>query len=192
MNGVVRAFLASLLLCSLPSYADHMELRAMAPDRVGLTVRKSPVLYFFISQATSLPVRFTLRDERSIRPVAETPIPSPLRAGFSAIRLKDYGIQLDEDVQYRWYVSIVRDSVQSQLEMVAEGVIERIDPQLVDYYDQVCNRDSVLLALRAGLWIDGFGCLCELIEANPEDQQLRVLQEKLWRNRGLVPNDPPG
>jgi Domain of Unknown Function (DUF928) len=180
MKTVVLTFLASLvMLCSLPSQANELELYAMVPDRVGLTVRKSPVLYFFISEATSLPVRFTLKDERSIAPVADILIPSPLRAGFWPIRLKDYNIQLDEDVQYRWYVSVIRDPAQNQLDIMAGGVVEHIDPHLVDYYDQVCDRDSVLLALNAGLWIDGFACLNELIEANPEDQSLRRLREGL-------------
>lgn len=190
MTRVVFRFLATLLiLCSLPIGASELDLVDMVSERVGLTVRKSPVLYFFMSQATSLPVRFTLRDERSISPVAEVSLPPPPRAGFWAIRLKDYAIQLDEDVQYRWYVSIARDSSRNQADIVSGGVIERIDPQLVDYYDQACDRDSVLLALKAGLWIDGFGCLCELIEANPEDQKLRDLQEKLWKDMGLAPTD---
>lgn len=190
MPKVVFCFLATLLvLCSLPIHASELDWVDMVSERVGLTVRKSPVLYFFMPQATSLPVRFTLRDERSISPVAEVFLPPPPRAGFWAIRLKDYAIQLDEDVQYRWYISIARDPSRNQPDIVSGGVIERIDPQLVDYYDQACDRDSVLLALKAGLWVDGFGCLCELVEANPEDQKLRGLQEKLWKDMGLDPTD---
>lgn len=184
---VVFTFLTALLvLCSLPISASELDVD-VASDHVGLTVRKSPVLYFFISQGTSLPVRFTLRDERSVLPVAEIFLPPPPRAGFWAIRLRDYDIQLNEDIQYRWYVSITGDSARNKQDILSGGVIERIDPQLVDYYDQVCDRDSVLLALKAGLWIDGFGCLCELVEANPEDQKLRSLQEKLWKDMGLAP-----
>lgn len=184
---VVCTFLTALLaLCSSPLSAD-----VVGPDRIGMTVRKSPVLYFFIPEATSLPVRFTLRDERSMSPLAEIVLPPPPRAGFWAIRLKDYDIQLAEDIQYRWYVTIIRDSTLNQQDIVSQGVIERIDPQLVDYYDQVCDRDSVHLALKAGLWIDGFGCLCELVEANPEDQKLRSLQEKLWKDMGLAPTVRP-
>src|SRR5215813_15292655 len=150
-----------LLLCSLPLRAD-----VVVPDRVVLTVRKSPVLYFFMSEATSLPVRFTLRDERSTSSLAEIFLPPPPRAGFWAIRLKDYDIQLAEDIQYRWYVSIIRDSTQNLQDIVSQGVIERIDPQLVDYYDQVCDRDSVLLALKADLSTDGYSYPLALLEAH--------------------------
>lgn len=180
-----------LLLCTLPSDANDLELHAMVPGHLGLTVRKSPVLYFFISQGTSNVVRFTLKDERSIPPVAEIFIPPPPRAGFWAIRLKDYGIQLDEDVHYRWYVTVSRDPAQNQRDLVAEGTIERIAPQLVDYYDQVCDRDSVLVALRAGLWIDGFACLNELINANPEDPSLLALRERLLKHETFPSEELP-
>jgi Domain of Unknown Function (DUF928) len=184
--------LASLVLLSwLPSNANELELHAMVPDHVGLTVRKSPVLYFFISQGTSLPIRFTLKDERSLPPVAEILIPPPPRAGFWAIRLKDYGIQLDEDVQYRWYVTIIRDPAENQPDIVAGGTIEHIAPHLVNYYDQVCDRDSVLVALKAGLWIDGFACLNELIEANPEDQSLLRFRERLLKQETFPSDELP-
>jgi hypothetical protein len=184
--------LASLVLLSwLPSNANELELHAMVPDHVGLTVRKSPVLYFFISQGTSLPIRFTLKDERSLPPVAEILIPPPPRAGFWAIRLKDYGIQLDEDVQYRWYVTIIRDPAENQPDIVAGGTIEHIAPHLVNYYDQVCDRDSVLVALKAGLWIDGFACLNELIEANPVDQSLLRFRERLLKQETFPSDELP-
>jgi hypothetical protein len=189
MKTIVPGLLASLLvLGSLPSSANELELMATAPDHVGMTVRKSPVLYFYISHATSYPVRFTLIDVRQISPVADVLLPSPTRPGVWAIRLEDYHIELEADVQYRWFVSVNRDPASHSMDIVTGGVIERVDPGSIDYYysDRPCDKDSVQLSTKAGLWYDAMACLNKLIEANPRDGSLRRLRDDLLRHVGIL------
>lgn len=189
MRTIISGLLAGLLvLGSLPSSANELELMAIAPDHVGMTVRKSPVLYYFISQATSLPTRFTLLDYRKTAPVAEIPLKSPTHPGFWAIRLTDYQIVLDEELQYRWFVAVIRDPGSRATDIVTGGMIELVDPHLIDYYGRQCDRDEVRFLLKAGIWYDGFACLNELIEANPDDRTLWRLREDLLKgSTGLVP-----
>jgi hypothetical protein len=163
-----------LMLWLLPSTAI-----VFPADHVGLTVQKSPVLYFYLPHFIAFPIHFTLVDDRRISPVAEFILSSPAGPGFVPIRLGHYQIVLEEEVQYRWYVSVVQGAEPSRTDIVAGGIIERIDPRLVDYYGYSCDRDSALLAAKAGLWIDAFSCAIELIEANPEDQSLRRLRDNL-------------
>jgi hypothetical protein len=175
---MIPGLLASLLLvCSTPSGATELELMAIVPDQVGSTVQKSPVLYYFISQATSLPTRFTLVDPRTTTPVAEVLLKTPTHPGIWAIRLGDYKIVLEEDVQYRWFVSVIRNRDSSQTDIVAGGMIERIEPRLVKYYGRPCDRDTVRYLVEAGIWYDAFACVNELIEANPQDKTLRDLRD---------------
>ena len=135
MKTIIPGLPATLLvLWSLSVRANELVLTAMVPYDVGWTVQKSPVLYFFISQATSLPIRFSLLDKRRIAPVADVPLSSPTGPGLVAIRLKDYNIVLEEDMQYRWYVSVVQNPDSHSKDIVAGGIIERVDPRLVDYY----------------------------------------------------------
>ena len=54
---------------------------ALVPDHVGLTIRKQPELNWFLSKRTSLPIRFTLIDERSIRALLERSLAPPYEAG---------------------------------------------------------------------------------------------------------------
>ena len=164
--------------------ADELDL---LPNRIWSTVQKSPVLYYWISQATSLPIRFTLVDQRKIRPLIEVALESPTRSGFWAIRLKDYNIVLDEEVQYSWFVSVTRNPDLPEEDIVAGGVIERVDPRLVDYYGYTCDSDSVLQAEKAGLWYDAFACVNGLIEANPEDRSLRHLRQRLLKQQPAIP-----
>lgn len=162
-----------------PTNMPQPELQAMVPDRVGLTVQRSPVLYFYLSHVTSLPMRFTLRNSRNVAPVVDVLLKSPSSPGIQALRLDEYNIVLEEDVQYRWFVSLIMDADSPSRDIVAGGVIERIDPRLVDYYGNTCDRESVLRAEKAGLWIDAFACVNELIEGNPEDPSLRDLRDEL-------------
>jgi hypothetical protein len=61
MGRIVLSLLASLLVVTVWSpKANALVLVGMAPDLVGLTMQKSPVLSVFLSHAISLPIRFTL------------------------------------------------------------------------------------------------------------------------------------
>ena len=64
-------------------------LVALVPDHVGLTVKKSPVLNWFLSKPTTYPLKFTLIDIGSVKPLHEGPIPTPDHAGVQSINLKD-------------------------------------------------------------------------------------------------------
>jgi hypothetical protein len=188
MRQKVQDLLDWLKEMDRPTNVTKLELRAIVPDDVGLTLQKSPVLYYWISHATSLPVRLMLFESDRIRPLIEVALESPTRTGFWAIRLKDYDIVLDEDVQYRWYVTVTPNSEVPQRDIVAGGLIERPGELARSYiYDgPPCDIDAVRSLLKAGVWYDGFACLGELIEANPEDRSLRRLRSDLLRYGGLV------
>ena len=187
MRMIIPGVLGTLLvLGSLPSHANELELMPIAPDRVGLTVKKSPVLYFYISQATSAPVRFTLVDPR--KTVAELLLPSPTRPGYVAIRLEDYQIVLKEGVQYRWFVLVDVSPGFPGFYDPPEvmGTIERADPRSIDYDDRPCDKDAVVVFAKGGLWYDAMACLNELIEANPQDPSHRRMRFALLKEVGLI------
>jgi hypothetical protein len=153
------------------------------PLRVGWTFRKSPVLYYFVSEATSLPMRFSWRGERS--DPLELPLPNPARPGFYAIRLKDYDIELDEGAQYRWFVFLERGAAMPQPDILAAGVIERPEEEmmLIDMRLDLCNREQVIEMLQNNLWYDGAACLHELIEAQPDDVDLLLFRDRVYREQ---------
>jgi hypothetical protein len=172
-----------LLVClremDRPNKAIQLELQAIVSDTVGLTLRKSPVLYYYISKTTSLPIHFTLIDIRVFPPVAEVLLRSPTPSGLRAIRLQDYDIVLEEKVQYRWYVSVARNPDWPSQNIVAGGVIERVDPDIFNYDGRTCDRNAIRYLLEADIWYDAFACVNELIEANSQDRSLRDLRDKL-------------
>lgn len=210
MRIMVPCLLAIILaIGSLSSRAAEPELMVTAPSgRIGLTVQKSPVLYYFISQVDSLSTRiiFVLFDVRDFAPIAEVNLNPPTHPGLWAIRLGDYHIVLEEEVRYSWYVVTTQDANSHKGDIVAGGMIERVGPQHVDNYDSPCDKKIVQYLLEAGVWYDAFACVNDLIEADSQDQSLRDLQGEVikkgnekkrtedfdYRNPFLWTKPPPG
>ena len=163
-------------------------LVALVPDHVGLTAKKSPVLNWFLSKPTTYPLKFTLIDIRSVKPLHEGLIPTPDHAGVQSIDLNDWNLALEPDVQYRWYISAIRNPDSPSQDLVAGGVIERCEFSacLVEMeVDLSCDRQSVLRNAMRGFWYDAMACLCQLIDSNPSDQALRRQRAALLNQIGL-------
>ena len=161
---------------------------ALVPDHVGLTVKKTPVLNWFLSKPTTYPLKFTLIDIRTVTPLHEGLIPTPDHQGVQSINLKDWGLALEPDVQYRWYIYAIRNPDSPSQDIVAGGVIERCEFStcLVEMeVNLTCDRQSVLQNAVRGFWYDAMACLCELIDANPSDQALRRQRAALLNQIGL-------
>jgi uncharacterized protein DUF928 len=164
------------------------EVKALVPDHVGYTVKEMPLLNWFLSKATPYEVRFTLRDDRSTRSFQEKMIPSPKKPGIYTINLKELGLTLEPNVQYKWFVSVIRDADSPSKDIVAGGVIERCElSDCVTVFDArlPCTEQNVIENARAGLWYDAMGCLCNLIDANMKDDKLRRLRARLLKDVGL-------
>lgn len=163
-------------------------LVALVPDHVGLTVKKTPVLNWFLSKPTTYPLKFTLINIGSVTPLHEGLIPTPAHAGIHSINLKDWDLVLEPDVQYRWYISAVRDPDSPSQDIVAGGMIERCEFNtclVVLQVDLNCDQQSVGRNAAHGFWYDAMACLCELIDARPSDQALRRQRAGLLNQIGL-------
>ena len=164
------------------------EVKALVPDHVGLTTKETPVVNFYVSKSTPYEVVVTLRDDRSPRAFQEKSIPSPKQPGIYTINFKDLGFTLEPNVQYRWFVSVIRDQNQHSNNPVAGGVIERCElSECLTERDikLSCTDQSVMDNARAGLWYDAMGCLCNLIDADPKNEKLRRLRARLLKDVGL-------
>lgn len=162
------------------------DIAALVPDHVALTAKKTPSLNWYLSKPTKHEIRFTFVDSRIIKPMYEAPISTPREAGIYTINLKDLGLNLESDVQYRWYISMVGDPLSPSTDKVAGGVIERCD--LSACFDPILtcdNQQNVLDNARRGFWYDAMSCLCSLIDKNPGDPGLRRIRAHLLKDVGL-------
>jgi hypothetical protein len=125
---------------------------------------------------------------RTVKPLHEGPIPTPDRAGVQSINLKDLNLALEPDVQYRWYISAIRNPDLPSQDIVAGGVIERCEFNtcLVEMeVDLTCDRQSVQRNAVRGFWYDAMSCLCDLITAHQKDASLRRMRAALLKQVGL-------
>ncbi len=164
------------------------ELVALVPDHVGLTVKQTPTLNWYLSKPTTYPLRFTLNDTQKVTPLYEGALPAPTKAGVQAIDLKTLGLTLEPNVQYRWFVSARRNADSYSEDIVAGGMIERCEFSeclTVTSVNVTCDRESVRTNALIGFWYDAMGCVCSLIEQEPGDPSLRRLRAALLRQVGL-------
>lgn len=164
------------------------EVKALVPDHVGLTVKENPEVNWYLSKPTVYQVRFTLRDDRSTRAFQEKIIPTPKQPGIYTINLKDLGLTLEPNVEYKWFVSVIRDANSPSKDIVAGGVIERCELSECVAERGIkleCTEQSVMDNAHAGLWYDAMGCLCNLIDAEPKNDKLRRMRARLLKDVGL-------
>lgn len=168
--------------------SNEPEIVALVPDHVGLTVKQTPTLNWYLSKPTTYPLRFTLNDTQKVAPLYEGPLPAPALAGVQSIDLKTLGLVLEPNVQYRWFVSARRNADSYSEDIVAGGMIERCEFNeclTVTSVNVSCDRESVRTNALVGFWYDAMGCVCSLIQQEPKDPSLRRLRAALLRQVGL-------
>jgi hypothetical protein len=166
---------------------ELVTLFALAPDHVGLTSQEQPTLYWFLSNQTKHPIEVTLIVEKVAQPLLEKRIPLPIEPGIHAIRLKDFNLRLLKATQYRWFVALIPDPERRTKDILAGGILERIDlPEAVRMkLSQTDRRNVPHIFAESGIWYDTIMAISELIEANPNDMNLRKQRAALLEQVGL-------
>lgn len=155
--------------------AKLLSIAALAPEHVGLTMEAQPALYWYLSQATSLPVELTITQLRAIDPLFETRLPSPLLPGIQRVKLADYDIRLTPGVAYHWYVSVIYDLEQRSRDVITSGAIQlREAPQALRLRLSEADKSATPhIYAEAGFWYDAISAISELIDAAPHNLELR-------------------
>ncbi len=164
-------------------------LSVLAPSHTGLTLHAQPMLYWYVSKATTYPVEVNLIEAQGrIAPLFEIRLSPPVPAGVHRIRLADYGVHLAPGVRYQWSVALIRDLRSRSRDLVAGGSIERIG--LVDALQarltQAGKADKTWIYADAGIWYDAVSTLSALIDAAPQETQLREQRAALLEQVGLA------
>lgn len=150
-------------------------LAVLAPEHTGLTTVKQPTLYWYISEPSGHPLEFTLVDEKSVKPLLETQLDSPKKAGIQVLRLGDFGINLTPGTEYQWSIALVLDPEIRSHDILTFGTIKRINlPSSLS--KKLPNTDMESLPHlygEYGLWYETVASLSELIKMHPENSALR-------------------
>jgi len=152
-----------------------LSVLALAPEHVGLTADMQPSLYWYLSEATELPVAFTIGKARAVEPLFETRLVSPRASGIQRVQLADYKVRLAPGVEYHWYVSVIPDVTQRSRDVIASGVIQLQDaPEALQarLSEAGAHHRSHIYA-EAGFWYDAISAVSGLIDAAPHNLELR-------------------
>jgi hypothetical protein len=202
MGKIILGLLASLLVvCALQNKANALEpplydLLLRLPPPPYVTIKKYPSLCWTMRTRPTVgtTMMFTLTDVRSSKPVLEIRFPHSIlteqHETCDCVNLKDYDIQLQPDIQYRWYVWITRNPESRSRDVAVGGVIERCSEEscLIEEMPSQCDRDFVVRLAARGFWSDSISCLCDLIKSNPDDKTLRRMLDALMRQAGFELN----
>jgi hypothetical protein len=166
---------------------DVFVLSALAPDHMGLTVSEQPSLYWFISNATSLPVELAIMDPQGVKPLLETRLTGPVERGVHRINLAQHGVRLEPGVPYRWSVTVIPDEKRRSRDILAAATVERIMPPdaLRAKVAETRKEDLPSVYAEAGLWYEALTTLSELIDQAPADAALRQQRAALLSQVGL-------
>ena len=166
-------------------------LSVLAPDHSAFTTTEQPSLYWYISKPTSLPVELTVMDPQGIKPILETQLPSPTKAGIQRVRLADYNVHLAPGAAYRWFVAVVPDADRRSKDILAGGAIERVDLQedVKAKVAKASDKELPFVYAQAGLWYDALKSISDLIYAAPQNQDLHNQRTALLKQVGLPSTD---
>ena len=169
------------------SGADAITLDVLAPDEIGVTTQEQPSLFWFQSKPAQARFELTLLEENKIKPMVQVSIERSSKAGIQRLKLSDHGAKLVPGVEYQWVVALVTDAENRSKDLVASGVIKRIETP-AELKDKIAVTPPASIPgvyAEAGIWYDALATLSDQIDAQPENKLLRQTRADLLRQVGL-------
>jgi hypothetical protein len=163
-------------------------LDVLAPDDVGTTTQEQPSLFWFQSKpAGDAKFELTLLQEKKAKPLVRITADHASKSGIQRLKLSDHGVKLTPGAEYQWVVALVTDPENRSTDIVASGVIKRVEPsaELRKKLLQATPASLAGIYAEAGIWYDALAALSDQIEAHPGEKDLRQTRGELLRQVGL-------
>ncbi|MFY9261537.1 MAG: DUF928 domain-containing protein [Gallionella sp.] len=155
------------------------KINLYAPKSAGMTLTESPVLYWHLSKALSVPVEIQLLATGSDKPVLTVSM-STVAAGVHKFNLAEYGVKLQTAVEYRWQTTIIWDAALRTKDTVSSASIQYTLPASNTVTSSSRPRELV----EQGFVYDGIAAISAQIEANPSNAALREERAALLEQIG--------
>jgi len=162
-------------------------LDVLAPDEIGVTTQEQPSLYWFQSKPAQAKFELTLLEENKPKPIVQVMVERSTKAGIQRLKLSDQKTKLALGVEYQWVVALITDPDNRSKDLVASGVIKRIEPS-ADLKEKVSKASAAALPnvyAEAGIWYDALTALSDQIDAQPDNKALRQTRADLLQQVGL-------
>lgn len=162
-------------------------LVALVPNHLALTTQAQPSLFWFQSKPAKAKFELTVVEPKKPKPLLSLTAHEADKPGIHRVKLAKYKIELQPDVAYEWSVAIVPDAENRSRDVIAKGVIKRINPpgDLASRVEKANDLERAAAYAEAGIWYDAFESVSNAIEAHPDDASLRAQRAALLRQVGL-------
>jgi len=164
------------------------EIFALGPDHVGATREAGPVLYWYLSGESELPIELSISAENGIEPLLEQRIEPPVDAGVHAWNLADHGVILAPGITHHWFATLVRDPDNRDADVTSEAAVRRTPggSALEARLERAGPADQANVLAAFGYWYDAFDTLSAWSAAEPEAAALRRHRAALLEQVGLA------
>jgi hypothetical protein len=130
--------------------SSTISIYVWCPEEIGATVRANPPLIWRLNEATDRKVKVTVSDparHKSWRIWSST---GTVSAGIHVLDTAANGFTLEENVVYKWTVSVINDETDPSKDLYSTGYIRRIPASTPDaathtFYDAI---DSAVTGLE--------------------------------------------
>ncbi|MEI6085657.1 MAG: DUF928 domain-containing protein [Verrucomicrobiota bacterium] len=164
-----------------------LTLTVLAPERVGQTTKAQPSLFWY--QSKSNPTRFelTITEGQKPAPVLEVQFNRIPNDGVQRLRLADHNVTLTPGVEYRWSVAMIVDEENRSKDIVASGVIKRVEAPatLQKRVAGASDDDLAFIYADEGIWYDSLEALSNSIDKLPTKKELHEQRAVYFMQVGL-------
>jgi hypothetical protein len=162
-------------------------LFALVPDHLALTTHAQPSLFWFQSKPAKAKFELTVVEPKKATPLLTLTSPGADKPGVHRVKLATYKIELKPDVVYEWSVAVVPDPENRSKDVIAKGVIKRVNPpaDLAARVEKAGDVERAADYAQAGIWYDALDAISNAIEAHPDDASLREQRASLLKQAGL-------
>lgn len=162
-------------------------LDVLAPDEIGVTTQEQPSLFWYQSKPAQAKFELTLLQESKVKPLIQIQVERSTKAGIQRLKLSDHGAKLTPGVEYQWVVALVTDPENRSSDLVASGVIKRVEAtaDLKEKISKAGLESRAGVYAEAGIWYDALAVLSDQIDAQPGNKSLRETRSDLLRQVGL-------
>lgn len=159
-------------------------VEVLVPEHVAFTTEARPMLYWYQSKASNVTFEVSVTEPKNPKPLMLLQTSQPTSAGVHSFRVT---AELKPSVRYRWSVAVVLDPQNRSQDVVAYGVIKRVEPSpdLAAKLAQAPDQDKPALYAQSGIWYDALESLSTQIKKSPGDDALKQERSSLLDQVGL-------
>lgn len=155
-------------------------IAALVPEQLGLTSSSKPTLYWYCSEATSLPREFSIIDSDTLETVKRTSMEMPIEAGWQRISLGELGVELKPDTNYEWRIALIASTTRRSDNAVAGGMI-RFETAPAPPTEANTPAKRAAAMAEAGLWYDALDALMSQLSSDSTNGPAKKMLASLLR-----------